>query len=230
MPLFTAETFTFLEDLAAHNDRDWFQAHKARYEAHVREPALALIRALAEPAAALSPHLVASDRKQGGSLMRVFRDTRFSRDKRPYKTNIGIQLRHDAGKDVHAPGLYLHVTAPGAGDDCFVGAGTWGPDGRALAKIRQAIDERGDAWLKVRDDARFAAVWSLTGRSLKRAPRGYPMDHSLIEDLRRKDHIATAPLDRAELLADDLPALLTARFAAAAGYMAWLCEALELPF
>ena len=75
--------------------------------------------------------------------MRVYRDTRFGKDKRPFKTNIGIQFRHEMGKDVHAPGYYLHIE-PG---DCFVGAGIWRPDAGTLGRIRDSIVENGDAWL-----------------------------------------------------------------------------------
>ena len=123
-PRFTPETFRFLTELALNNSRTWFEANKARYEALVREPALAFIRGAGPHLRKISRHLVASDRKIGGSLMRVHRDVRFSRDKSPYKTNVGIQFRHEVGKDVHAPGLYVHI----APDECFLGAGVWHPE------------------------------------------------------------------------------------------------------
>ena len=119
-PYFTSRTFRFLRKLAANNDRDWFQANKARYESNVREPCLAFIRAFRKPLERISPFFVASDRRVGGSLMRVYRDTRFSRDKTPYKTNVGIQFRHELGKDVHAPGFYVHIAA----GECFLGVRT----------------------------------------------------------------------------------------------------------
>ncbi|PIP02194.1 MAG: TIGR02453 family protein, partial [Zetaproteobacteria bacterium CG23_combo_of_CG06-09_8_20_14_all_54_7] len=101
---FTPATMAYLETLAANNNRDWFQEHKHRYEQDVREPALAFIEAVGARLPAIAPHFTADARKMGGSLMRVYRDSRFSKDKTPYKTNIGIQFRHEAGKDVHAPG------------------------------------------------------------------------------------------------------------------------------
>ena len=109
--MFSAATFSFLEELAAHNNRAWFEANKSRYESVVREPALQFIAAMAPLLAEFAPHFRAEPRRVGGSLMRVHRDTRFSRDKSPYKTNIGIQFRHALGKDVHAPGFYLHVSS-----------------------------------------------------------------------------------------------------------------------
>ncbi|MCA9520487.1 MAG: TIGR02453 family protein, partial [Myxococcales bacterium] len=112
-PYFGDETLDFLEELSLNNNRDWFTAHKPRYESFVRDPALAFVRAMAPRLERLAPSLIADDRKMGGSLMRIYRDTRFSKDKTPYKTNIGIHFRHKSAKDVHAPGLYVHVGLDG---------------------------------------------------------------------------------------------------------------------
>ena len=101
---FTAQTFAFLAALPATNRRDGFAAHRQDYEAAVRTPALAFIDARAGELAMISPHFPAAAKKAGGSLMRIHRDTRFGKNKRPYKTNVGIHFRHEAGKDVHAPG------------------------------------------------------------------------------------------------------------------------------
>ena len=111
--MFSAATFSFLEKLAANNDRGWFEVNKSRYEAVVREPALQFIAAMAPLLAEVAPHFRAEPRRVGGSLMRVFRDTRFSRDKSPYKTNIGIQFRHALGKDVHAARVHARRSLTG---------------------------------------------------------------------------------------------------------------------
>ena len=144
---FTPDTFDFLSALAANNQREWFDEHKLLYEATVRLPALNFISDIGADLAQLSPHFLALPKKVGGALMRVNRDIRFGTDKRPYKTNIGIQFRHEVGKDVHAPGYYLHIER----DECFVGVGLWRPDASALGKIRDAIVDKSDAWLKARD-------------------------------------------------------------------------------
>ena len=115
---FDRNTFRFLAELGANNERDWFEANRHRYERHVLEPALAFIERMAPNIERLSRHLLAVPKRTGGSLMRVYRDTRFGHDKRPYKTNIGIQFRHERGRDVHAPGLYVHIEPGG----CFLGA------------------------------------------------------------------------------------------------------------
>ena len=219
--MFSKATLAFLDELAANNDRAWFEANKPRYEELVREPALEFIAAMAAPLAKFAPRFRAEPRKMGGSLMRVFRDTRFARDKSPYKTNIGIQLRHELGKDVHAPGFYLHI----ATDECFFGAGCWHPEADILGRIRDLIAAQPKRWFAARDDRKFAAHWALAGDSLARPPRGYAADHPAIDDLKRKDFIGLAPLSFAEATGPRLVKLATERFAAAAPLMKFLCEA-----
>lgn len=216
----------FLTQLERNNTREWFKANAERYEGEVREPALAFIDRMARHVERISPHLLAESRKVGGSLMRIHRDVRFSKDKRPYKTNLGIQFRHESGRDVHAPGLYVHVERSG----CFLGAGMWHPDRDALAAVRRAIDEDPDGWLAVRDGRRFRRDWSLDGESLRRAPRGWPADHPLIEDLRRTDHIAVLEFPASDLTRADFVTRTAKRFERAAGYVGWLTRAQELPF
>lgn len=224
--LFSARAFTFLEALAANNNRAWFQEHKQRYEDDVRQPALAFIEAVAPVLATISSHFRADSRKMGGSLMRVYRDTRFSKGKTPYKTNIGIQFRHEAGKDVHAPGYYVHISPA----ECFVGAGIWHPPADALARIRQAVDEQPDAWRAARDDQAFGRWFELSGESLKRPPRGYARDHPLIDDLKRKDFIAIADIAPPLVEQADFPEIACEYFATATPLMRFLCRALRLPF
>ena len=216
----------FLEELGSNNDRDWFNANRERYEETVREPARAFIRAMAPALAAISPHFRADDRKTGGSLMRIHRDTRFSRDKTPYKTNVGIQFRHALGRDVHAPGFYVHLE-PGS---AFLGAGVWRPDSGGLFMIRARIDEEPDAWREVRDGEAFRASFRLGGESLKRVPRDFAKDHPLADDLKRKDFIAIHELPLGDALGPRFPDLAASRMRDAAGFMRFLCEALDVPF
>jgi uncharacterized protein (TIGR02453 family) len=220
-PGFGPDLLTFLEDLRFHNERAWFEANKARYEQHVREPALALIEAMGPRLASISPELVADPRKVGGSLMRIHRDVRFSKDRSPYKINLGIQFRHRAGKDVHAPGLYFHVE-PG---ECFVGAGMYRPAADPLRQIRSAIVDRPEAWLAARDDDGFRARWRLGGDRLKRAPRDFDPSHPLIGDIQRVDFIAVRDLTEDDVLGPGLPDRLAADFAAATPLMRFLCAA-----
>ena len=129
------ELTKFLRQLAKNNNREWFQKNKERYEGEVRDPLLRFVEAFGPRLQKISPHFVADPKKMGGSLFRIYRDTRFSRDKSPYKTFCGVQFRHERAKDVHAPGFYLHIQP----DEVFVGVGLWHPEGDTLRLIRDAI-------------------------------------------------------------------------------------------
>jgi uncharacterized protein (TIGR02453 family) len=224
--MFTKNTFRFLDELAANNNRTWFEANKKNYELLVREPALDFIEEMAPVLQTFAPSFRAEPRKIGGSLMRVYRDTRFSRDKTPYKTNIGIQFRHQLGKDVHAPGFYVHI----ASDECFFAAGCWHPESDVLSRIRNLIVEKPEKWLAARDDKKFLAQWDLQGDSLTRPPRGYDANHPLLEDIKRKDFIALSSLSVDEVTGKGLVKLSGKRFAAAVPLMKFLCEAIEVSF
>ena len=223
---FGTATLGFLAELEDNNNRDWFQANKARYDTNVLEPALDFIVAVGDRLPAISKHLVAIPKRTGGSLMRVYRDTRFSRDKTPYKTNIGIQFRHEQAKDVHAPGLYFHLD----NDECFLGVGMWHPDRDALGAIRAAITDNGASWKRVRDARAFRDVFGLGGASLKRPPRGFPGDHRYIDDLMRKDFIGIHRMAPGRAGSPGLADEVFTMFAAGKGFMGFLCRALELPF
>jgi len=223
---FGQPTFTFLRKLAKNNNRDWFLEHKDEYEATIRTPALEFITDMADDLAMISPYFLALAKKVGGSLMRVHRDVRFGKDKRPYKTNIGIQFRHEQGKDVHAPGFYLHIED----GKCFVGVGIWRPDATALAKIRDRICEQGKKWTAALDEKPFKRQFELTGDSLVRPPRGYDKEHPLIESLKRKDFIAISPLSNENLLNARIKKMVIDRFRVSDSYMQFLCKALELRY
>lgn len=216
----------FLEELASHNERDWFEANKARYEADVREPARAFVRAMAPLLLGVSREFVADDRKVGGSIMRVHKDVRFSKDKSPYKTNLGIQFRHRTGKDVHAPGLYVHVEP----DRTFLGAGMWHPEAEALLALRNAIAASPAKWRRVVDDPALSACWRQAGASLKRPPRGFAADHEAVEDLKRTDFILDSPLKLTAVRKPGLVEDVAARLVRAAPYLRFQCSALKIGF
>lgn len=223
---FPGETFRFLEELADNNSRDWFADNKGRYEDLVRTPALALIESVGEQLHEISPYFRADARKMGGSLMRIYRDSRFSRDKAPYKTNIGIQFRHEVGKDVHAPGYYLHISAA----ECFVGVGIWHPPSDALYEVRDLIANEPDLWLAARDDPQFSRWFRLAGDSLKTAPRGFDRTHPMIDDIKRKDFIALSDLAPALIEQEELADIVCDYFKAGESLMRFLCRAQRLPF
>ena len=216
----------FLAELSRHNDRDWFNANKDRYERHIVAPALDFIEAMHAPLRRISRHFTAIPKRVGGSLMRIHRDVRFSRDKRPYKTNVGIHFRHEAGKDVHAPGFYFHIGL----DECFLAAGIWHPDGPALARIRECIVEAPAAWQKATRGRAFTKCFTLSGEAVKRVPRGVSADHACVEDLKRKDFIGVMQFEPGLLYEPDIVAFTAGAFAKATPLVDFLCASQELPF
>lgn len=223
-PIFTSDLFTFLRDLARHNDRAWFAVHRDRYERDVKGPALRFITELGPHLEKISPQFRADPRPVGGSLYRIHRDTRFSRDKSPYKTQVGVRFPHKSGRDLHAPVFYLHLE-PG---NVFLGCGVWHPDGPALSRIRGSIAARPDRWRRVRDGKRFRRRFQLGGDTLKRAPRGIDPGHPLIQDLKRKDYVAVAELDEDIVQRHGFVKEFAALCRDAEPFQRFLCEALGL--
>jgi uncharacterized protein (TIGR02453 family) len=223
---FSPALFTYLRDLKKNNDRDWFKANKARYDAAVLEPALAFIEDFEPHLHAISPHFVADPRPVGGSLFRIYRDTRFSKDKSPHKTHTGIHFRHELAKSAHAPGFYLHLE-PG---QVFLGAGIWRPETEPLAQIRTAIAQDPDRWTSTTRAKPFADLYDLGGDSLKRAPAGFDSEHPLIDELKRKDFIAVRTLTDKEACSRGFLEDTAGTFAVAGPLVHFLCDATGVPF
>ena len=223
---FTPATFGFLRDLAANNDRDWFNANKPRYIEKVQEPALEFITDFGRRLEKISPHFTADARVVGGSLFRIQRDTRFSKDKTPYKQNTGVQFRHEAAKDAHAPGYYLHLE-PG---ECFAGVGLWRPETKVAYAIREKIADDPAAWKKAAHGKRFTDVFSLGGDSLVRPPKGFDPEHPYIDDLKRKDFIASTRLTQKQITSEGFIDEYAKLCRSATPLMRFLCEAVGVPF
>jgi uncharacterized protein (TIGR02453 family) len=214
---FGPELFTFFKELRKNNNRDWFKANKTRYESAVRGPMLEFISDLGVFLEKISPNLSADPRPSGGSMFRIYRDTRFSNDKSPYKLQAAARFRHVRGKEIHAPGYYLHLE-PGS---VFAGAGVWHPDNPTLTKIRDAIVRDPDRWKQV-------VPGRTSGESLKRPPRGYDPDHPLIEDLKRKDFVTITRFTQAQASADDFMDRYARACRDTAPFMKFLTEAVGL--
>jgi uncharacterized protein (TIGR02453 family) len=213
MPSFSPALFSFLAELAAHNEREWFTTHKARFEADVKAPLLAFVDALAPRLAEIDPDA----RCDAKSVFRIYRDTRFSADKRPYKTHAAAHFpRATAEKGPSSPGYYLHLEPGGS----FLGAGLWMPDGPALTRIRNAIDTRRATWVAVRD-----AAGPLGGESLTRVPRGFPADHPLADDLKHKSFTTGIAFTEAEVCAPDFVDRFAAACARVAPFVGFLADA-----
>lgn len=224
---FSDKTFKFLRALARHNEREWFHAHKADYESHVRQPFLRLLTDLQPVMAGVSAHFRADPKGVGGSLFRIHRDTRFSSDKTPYKSWQGARLFHVRARQVAAPSFYLHVK-PG---ECFVGGGLWHPDTTTQRRIRQFIVDNPGGWQRAAHDAAFRRDYALESSDmLVRVPAGFPADFAHADDLRHRNFVVTRALDDADLTGDDLLSILATDLAAIAPFMDYLCAALDLEF
>jgi uncharacterized protein (TIGR02453 family) len=175
---FSPEFFKFLKALSRNNNREWFQNNKSRYEKFVLAPSLRFIRDASKELKTVTPYLVADPKPFGGSLFRIYRDIRFSKDKSPYKTHVAMEFWHRRSEKKAYAGLYLRLT-PGRS---FAGAGIWHPDAPTLYKVRSAIVSRPEAWRKVKQ-----AGLRIEGESLKRPPSGFDPAHPFIEDLKLKD-------------------------------------------
>ncbi len=199
-PHFTPAFFQFLRQLAKNNTRDWFLANKPVYERDVKAPTLRFIEDVRpRMAKAVGPHI----RVDAKAMQRMNRDTRFGKDKSPYKTAVGLMFPHQKAGELM---LGYHLTlGPGKGvgeEGCKAYAGIWEPDGPTLEAIRTRIMVKPDDWRKAVGGA-FAKRYVFEGESLKRPPKvgdcPVDADHPLIDDLKRKSHAAAAVFDEKEV-------------------------------
>lgn len=226
---FTPAVFKFLRELEANNNKEWWEDNKTRYVETIREPARDFIADFGERLRAISPHFVADTRANGGSLMRPYRDMRFAKDRPPYKTNVGIQFRHEMGKDVHAPGFYVHLE-PG---ENFLGAGLWHPETKVARDIRQAISDNPDDWARAAHSKAFEQTWSIGDHDdarLKRVPKELDAEHPYPDDLRLKSFTAGTRIAQKTITSGAFAGDLLQRFETAAPYTRFLCDAIGVPF
>lgn len=179
---FSPSLFTFLQDLAAHNNRFWFHKNKHHYESLVKNPMLRFIADFVPHLYAINPHCKADPRPSGGSMFRLYRDTRFSTDKSPYKTSVAARFPHaSSDKGVHAPCFYLHLEPK----NCLGGGGLWQPEGAVLRAVRDRMVSAPKEW-----QALLQGGLVVKGEKLQRIPAGYEAQHALAEELKRKEFYA----------------------------------------
>ncbi len=222
---FTPKLFKFLKELKANNEKPWFEKNKERYLAEVREPFLQFIADFAPRLRAINPHFVADPRPVGGSFFRIYRDVRFSKDKAPYKTHAAAKFNHELGKDVHAPGFYLHLE-PG---QIFGGGGIWKPDPTATRKIRAAIAEDSAKFKRILNAKSFKKHCTIIGDQLVRAPKGFDPDDPMIEYLRYKDFLITSNFTQKQVCSAEFMDLWVNTIKTYMPYTTFLCESIGLP-
>ncbi|MBI1803351.1 MAG: DUF2461 domain-containing protein [Ignavibacteriae bacterium] len=176
---FSKEGLQFLRRLKRNNNRDWFAKHKSEYENFVKLPMQCFSATLKAPMAKLAPEIDVNPKR---GIFRIYRDTRFSKDKTPYKTHVAAVF-HLRGHWEASAGYYVHIE-PG---NVYVGGGIYMPDGHQLKKLRSAIAERSDEFLSIVERKSFEKLFrGLEGEKLQRAPLGYPADHPMVEWLKHK--------------------------------------------
>ena len=219
--------FAFFKELAENNEKAWFEENKPRYRESVINPLCDFMHAMAPRVAKISKHIVVDPRPNGGSMFRIYRDVRFSKDKSPYKTNAGVHFRHALGRDAHAPGFYMHFDTK----EVFFGGGVWMAEPDGLSKIRHAIADNSKDWKKLKGDKLFSQ-WlnGVEGDTLARPPKGFDPVHPHISDIKRKSfyamHTSTPKVAQSSSLVDEVENTLKA----AKPLMKFLCAALDVPF
>lgn len=217
-PYFTRGLFQFLRELKVNNDRDWFAANRERYVELVEAPMLRFIADLGDH---LPAGFVADPRRTGGSMFRIYRDTRFAKDKTPFKTAVAARFAHRAGeKGQSAPGFYIHLE-PG---DCFAGGGIYHPDPAALKRIRDQIVDEPAAWSAAVHKKKIV----VEGDALQRVPRGYDPAHRFAADLKRKDYYTLHRLEERDVCGPRLLAVYLDACDRAVPLMQFLARALGL--
>jgi uncharacterized protein (TIGR02453 family) len=227
-PGFSPDAIQFLADLALNNDRAWFTPRKAEYERLIKSPMEALVGALAERLEARQVPLLADPRR---SPFRIYRDTRFSRDKSPYKTNIAASFPWVEGGP--AGDVAVSDEARGAGGyfnfqpgEMYMGGGMWMPPRPRLDAFRAAVRDEPDRVRAALEDPGFVAWFdgAHSHEALKRVPPGYPADHPMADLFRWKDVIFGRRLTDAEVCSPTLPDRLAEGYAAAVPVLRFLAS------
>ena len=224
---FTPGLFEFLHELQSHNNRDWFLQNKECYEKQVRDPVYPVLRFITDLGPGLrkiNPHIVADPSPTRGSMMRIYRDIRFSKDKSPYKTSVAAHFWHDKGKEGATPGFYLRLEPGGS----MLGAGIGHPEPGALKKIRDAIAGDPKGWKRNTSTGQLRAIYQMGGESLQRPPRGYDPNHPLIEDIKRKDFTVGLPLSDKSVLGSDVLKFTLATYRKMGPFVEFLSRAIGL--
>ena len=217
---FTSKTLSFLRSLKRNNTREWFHARKDQYEAHVRGPMIAVVERLAEDFRGFAPELIASPKH---SLFRIYRDTRFSHDKKPLKTHAAARFRSRELPYPQGAGLYFEV----AGGWVWIGGGMWRPEPLELVRLREHV---ADTWPRIREITRAAPFrrrfGGLSGDTMTRVPRGYRADHPAAEFLRFRQFYGGAEFPAALAHSREFYATLVATFKALMPLVRFLNEPL----
>lgn len=210
VPYLRPEALTFLRNLARNNDRVWFQPRKARFEAELKEPMLAIVRKITDAMVDFAPNHVRPAEK---CLFRIYRDTRFSNDKRPYKTHVAAWWSHQGLEKTSGAGYYFHVSPK----EVIVAAGAYMPEKDQLAQIRRwMLDHHEEFRRLLKKPAVCRAFQEFEGNALTRPPKGFPREHPGMDLIRCRQWGLAATLPTAEALKSNFAATIVRYFKIAA--------------
>ncbi len=212
MPLANS-TLAFLEDLAAHNERDWFQANKSRYEA-AKQDVEALVRQI-------ETGLSRTDQIEEAKLFRIYRDVRFSKNKQPYKTHFAAYFKR--ATKLRRGGYYLHIEPRAS----FAGGGFWNPNPQDLKRIRDEFAADDKPMRRILADPLFKQLFgTLQGEEVKTAPKGFSIDHPAIDLIRKKQFVVMRPFTDEEVLAEGFGEEVVRTFEAMRPWFDYMSEVL----
>ncbi len=209
-PFLRPEALTFLRNLARHNDREWFQPRKEQFEAELREPMLAIVRKITDAMTEFAPDHVRPAEK---SLFRIYRDTRFSNDKRPYKTHVAAWWSHQGLEKTSGAGYYFHISPK----EVIVAAGAYMPEKEQLAAIRHwLLDHHAEFRKLLKRPSIKKAFTEFEGNALTRPPKGFPCDHPALDLIQCRQWGLSATLPSQIALKPDLASVIIRYFKLAA--------------
>jgi uncharacterized protein (TIGR02453 family) len=209
-PYLRPEALTFLRNLARHNDREWFTPRKAEFEELLRQPMLALVRRITDAMVDFAPNHVRPAEK---SLFRIYRDTRFSADKRPYKTHVAAWWSHQGLEKTSGAGYYFHISAK----EVIIAAGAYMPEKDQLAAIRHWLLDHHQEFRKLLQNRKVRSAFEeFEGNALTRPPKGFPKEHPALDLIQCRQWGLAATLPAAEALQSNLAATVIRYFRIAA--------------
>lgn len=221
---FSPEALKFLKQLKKNNERDWFQPRKEKYDQILKQPFSDLIHDMAILAEKEKLRYYFDPKR---CLLRIYRDTRFSKDKTPYKTYIaGSFARTGIKKSVDRPGMYFQIEP----NNTFVGGGLYIPDSQQIRKIREMVQKDHETLEEILNHKDFKKLYGnkLPGEKLKTHPRGYTPEHPQIEYLKLKEWYVGSKIDDKDILSPKLPHQLIKLFKVAEPFNQWIEAALRL--
>lgn len=218
---FPPEMLKFLRQLAKNNNREWFQAHKDDYESCVRQPLYELVAALGEELDGYSPGFQTDPKK---AIYRIYRDIRFTEDKRPYKTHLAASFFPKAMEKHAGAGYYFHI----APSEIFLGGGAYRPGPKELLAIRKRLSKETTAYRKLVAGPAFRRLFGdVQGSRLKRPPKGFSPEDPAMDLLLGKQFLASAQLPPAVAETPALQKEITKRFRALQPWIDWLNGAVK---